>query len=202
MQLVSTIIRPTEKAPCARRPHRGTLARTIMTIFAFEGVTPLLGSGAWAAPTAAIIGRCELGERASVWFGATLRGDNERIVIGAESNIQDGSVLHTDAGIELIIGERVTVGHMVMLHGCVVGDLSLIGIGSIVMNGARIGSRSILGAGSLVPEGKQIPDGVLAFGSPAKVVRPLTDQEIVMLELSAAHYVDKCSRFASSLIAV
>lgn len=160
---------------------------------------PLIDGSAWVAPNACVIGQVELRARSSVWFGTTIRGDNDLIVVGDESNIQDNCAVHTDAGIQLRIGSRVTVGHSVMLHGCAIGDESLIGIGCIVLNHAKIGSRSVLGAGSLVTEGKVIPDGVLAMGSPARVIRPLTAEELVFLKFASTHYVEHAAMFASSL---
>ncbi len=169
-------------------------------LYALDGQAPEIDKGAgFVAPDAALIGRVRLAAGASVWFGSVLRGDTEWITIGENSNIQDGSVLHTDAGAPLEIGTNVTVGHKVMLHGCKLADRALIGIGSIVLNQARIGSYSILGANSLVAEGKEIPDGVLALGSPARVLRDLTPEEIAMIDASAAHYVQNSQRFAASL---
>ena len=153
----------------------------------------------WIAPTAAVLGRVILKENASVWFGATIRGDNDPITIGEGTNIQDGSVLHTDAGVPLTIGRHVTVGHMVMLHGCTIGDESLIGIGAVILNGARIGRHCLVGAGSLVTEGKEFPDGSMILGSPAKAVRQLTPEQIEGLRLSAQHYVDNARRFRAGL---
>jgi carbonic anhydrase/acetyltransferase-like protein (isoleucine patch superfamily) len=153
----------------------------------------------WIAPNAQVMGAVELHRNASVWFGCTLRGDNDPIVIGENSNIQDGSVLHTDEGEPLTIGANVTVGHMVMLHGCTIGDGSLIGIGSIVLNGARIGKGCLVGANSLITEGKVFPDGVMIMGSPGKVVRDLTPEESRRLELSAAHYVGNWKRYVRDM---
>ncbi len=153
----------------------------------------------YVAEGATLIGSVELGVDASIWFGAVIRADNDRIAIGDRSNIQDNSVLHTDAGIELVIGTDVTVGHKVMLHGCRIGNNSLIGIGAIVLNGARIGSNVLLGAGSIVTEGKEIPDGMLAFGAPAKVVRPLAEHEIQALTAAALHYVENGRRYQQQL---
>jgi carbonic anhydrase/acetyltransferase-like protein (isoleucine patch superfamily) len=153
----------------------------------------------WIAPNAQVMGAVELRKNASVWFGCTLRGDNDPIVIGENSNIQDSSVLHTDEGVSLTIGRDVTVGHMVMLHGCTIGDASLIGIGSIILNGAKIGRGCLVGANSLVTEGKEFPDGVMIMGSPARVVRELSDMESKRLELSAAHYVANWKRYARDL---
>lgn len=153
----------------------------------------------WIAPDAQVIGNVVMGEDASIWFGAVVRGDNDPITIGVRSNIQDGSVLHSDPGSPLTIGEGVTVGHKVVLHGCSIGDNSLIGIGSILLNRAVIGRDSIIGAGSLVPEGKVFPDGVLILGSPARVVRELTPEQIAGLRRSADHYVANARRFAQDL---
>lgn len=153
----------------------------------------------WVAPTATLIGKVKLEAGASVWFGAILRGDNELIHIGENSNVQDGTVMHTDMGSPLTIGKNVTIGHNVMLHGCTVGDCSLIGINSVILNGAKIGNYCIIGANSLIGEGKEIPDGSLVMGSPGKVVRELTDAQKRMLEASAAHYVHNAQRYARDL---
>ncbi|VVN12299.1 Protein YrdA [Pseudomonas fluorescens] len=153
----------------------------------------------WTAPTATLIGKVRLQAGASVWFGAVLRGDNELIDIGEGSNVQDGTVMHTDMGSPLTIGKGVTIGHNAMLHGCTVGDHSLIGINAVVLNGARIGKHCIIGANALIAEGKEIPDGSLVMGSPGKVVRELTDAQKSMLEASAAHYVHNAERYARDL---
>jgi carbonic anhydrase/acetyltransferase-like protein (isoleucine patch superfamily) len=153
----------------------------------------------WVAPNATLIGKVKLEPGASVWFNAVLRGDNELIHIGENSNVQDGSVMHTDMGYPLTIGKGVTIGHKVMLHGCSVGDYSLIGINAVVLNGAKIGKHCIIGANALIPEGKEIPDGSLVMGSPGKVVRELTEQQKKMLEASAAHYVHNAQRYAREL---
>jgi carbonic anhydrase/acetyltransferase-like protein (isoleucine patch superfamily) len=154
------------------------------------------------AETAQVIGRVALGMDASVWFGAVLRGDNEWITLGARSNVQDGSVLHTDMGSPLTLGDDVTVGHQAMLHGCTVGDGSLVGIQAVVLNGARIGRGCLVGAGALVTEGKEFPDGSLIVGSPAKLLRPLTEQELARMARGAADYVEKARRYASQLARV
>ncbi len=154
----------------------------------------------WAAPTATLIGKVRLQARASVWFGAVLRGDNELIDIGEDSNVQDGTVMHTDMGSPLTLGKGVTIGHNAMLHGCSVGDYSLIGISAVILNGARIGRHCIIGANALIPEGKEIPDGSLVMGSPGKVVRELTEQQKRMLEASAAHYVHNAERYGRELV--
>ena len=154
----------------------------------------------WIAPTAAVIGKVRLDKGASVWFGAVLRGDNELIHIGENSNVQDGTVMHTDMGFPLTLGKGVTVGHNVMMHGCTVDDYSLIGINAVILNGAKIGKYCVIGANSLIPEGKVIPDGSLVMGSPGKVVRELTEQQKQMLEASAAHYVHNAQRYARELV--
>ena len=165
-----------------------------MAVYQLDRDAPQIHPSAWVAESADVMGRVVLGENASVWYGAVLRGDNDLISVGANSNVQDGSVLHTDAGKPLQIGEGVTIGHQVMLHGCTVGDNSLIGIKSVLLNGAVIGRDSIVGAGSLVTEGKVFPDGVLIVGSPAKVVRELTPEQIARLRVSATHYVAQAQR--------
>ena len=154
----------------------------------------------WVAPSADLIGKVRLDAGASVWFGAVLRGDNELIHIGENSNVQDGTVMHTDMGFPLTLGKGVTVGHNVMMHGCTVDDYSLIGINAVILNGAKIGKNCIIGANSLIPEGKVIPDGSLVMGSPGKVVRELTEQQKKMLEASAAHYVHNAQRYARELV--
>ncbi len=172
-----------------------------MTVFSLGGVRPTLAAEdeCWIAPTATVAGRVILRPGASVWFGAVLRGDNEPIVVGENSNVQDNSVLHTDVGRPLTIGANVTVGHMVMLHGCEIGDGSLIGIGAIVLNGARIGRGCIIGAGSLITENKVIPDNSLVMGSPGKVVRAVSPEEAAGLIASALHYVENWRRFKAGL---
>ena len=170
-----------------------------MAIYQLEDFAPDIHPSAWVADSAEVIGRVALAENASVWYGAVLRGDNDHITIGANSNVQEGSVLHTDPGKPLVVGQGVTIGHQVMLHGCTIGDHSLIGIQSVILNGARIGRHSIVGAGSLVTEGKQFPDGVLIVGSPAKVVRELTPEQIAGLQASALHYVAQQQRHARTL---
>ncbi|MCM2331707.1 Carbonic anhydrase or acetyltransferase, isoleucine patch superfamily [Geopseudomonas sagittaria] len=154
----------------------------------------------WVAPDASLIGKVRLDADASVWFGAVLRGDNELIHIGEGSNVQDGSVLHTDMGWPLTLGKGVTIGHKVTLHGCTVGDHSLVGIGAVVLNGAKIGRYCLIGAGALIPEGREIPDGSLVMGVPGKVVRMLTEEQMRGLESNAAHYVDNARRYARELV--
>ena len=159
----------------------------------------LQGDDHFIAPSASIIGTVTLKQGASIWFNAVLRGDNDLIEIGANSNIQDGAVLHTDPGIQLIVGDNVTVGHRVMLHGCTIGSNSLIGIGSTLLNRSRIGSNCIVGAHSLITEGKEFPDGVLILGSPAKVVRELEAAELEFLKAAADIYVQNGQRFLDEL---
>jgi carbonic anhydrase/acetyltransferase-like protein (isoleucine patch superfamily) len=153
----------------------------------------------FVADSAAVIGHVLLRANASVWFNAVIRGDNELITIGENSNVQDGSVLHTDPGSPIVIGSHVTVGHKAMLHGCTIGDNSLVGINAVVLNGARIGRNCLIGANALVTEGKEIPDGSMVLGSPGKVVRDLTPQEIEGLRTSALHYVENARRFTRDL---
>jgi carbonic anhydrase/acetyltransferase-like protein (isoleucine patch superfamily) len=153
----------------------------------------------WIAPNATVLGNVELKRNASVWFGAVLRGDNDPIVVGENSNVQDLSVLHTDVGSPLIIGADVTIGHQVMLHGCTIGDGSLIGIGSVVLNGAKIGKGCLIGAGSLITEGKEIPDGSVVMGAPGKVVRIVSEQQQSILRMSALHYVENWKRYSEHL---
>lgn len=153
----------------------------------------------WIAPSATVLGNVILKQNASVWFNAVLRGDNDPIVIGENSNVQDGSVLHTDTGSPLTVGKDVTIGHMVMLHGCTIGDNTLIGIGSIILNGARIGRNCIIGANTLITEGKEISDNSMVMGSPGKVVRELGEDAVGMMKLSAAHYVENWKRYARDL---
>ena len=170
-----------------------------MAIYSLDGKQPVLAEGAWVADSAQVMGAVTLGVNASVWFGTVIRGDTETIHIGEGSNIQDGSVLHADVGKPLTVGKHVTVGHQVMLHGCTIGDESLIGIGAVVLNGAKIGKNCLVGAGSLVTEGKEFPDGAMIMGSPAKVVRELTPEQIQGLRMSAKHYIENAHRFQSGL---
>ena len=170
-----------------------------MPVYRLGDKQPQLGQHSWIAPNATVIGDIRLGDRVSIWWNATLRGDNDPIHIGHNTNIQDGSVLHTDEGIPMHIGDNVTVGHLVMLHGCTVGDGSLIGIGSVVLNRAVIGKESIVGANTLIPEGKVYPDRSLIVGSPGKVVRQLTDEEVARLRRSAEHYVANAERYRTTL---
>jgi carbonic anhydrase/acetyltransferase-like protein (isoleucine patch superfamily) len=172
-----------------------------MTIYALGDSKPQLPPQGeyWVAPSASVIGNVILHSNASVWFGAVLRGDNDPITVGPDSNIQDGSVLHTDMGSPLTLGRGVTVGHKAMLHGCEVGDYSLIGIGAVVLNGVRIGRNCIIGANALITEGKIIPDNSLVVGQPGKVVRERDPAHIAVLQMSAEHYVQNWKRFAAEL---
>lgn len=170
-----------------------------MAIYQLDAQTPQLADTAWVADNAQVMGAVQIEADASVWFGVTVRGDNEPIVIGEGSNIQDGSVLHSDHGKPLWIGKHVTVGHMVILHGCTVGDESLIGMGAVVLNGAKIGKNCLVGAGALVTEGKEFPDGSMIVGSPAKVVRELTPEQIEGLRQSAHSYMQNARRFKTGL---
>ena len=170
-----------------------------MAIYELDGIAPRIDGSAWVADSAQVMGNVELAEGASIWFGAIVRGDTEEIRIGRNSNIQDGSVLHTDHEKPLNIGDDVTVGHKVMLHGCTIGDGSLIGIGAVVLNGAKIGKGCLVGAGSLVTEGKEFPDGSMIVGSPARVVKQLTPEQLGHLRLSAQHYVENARRFKTGL---
>jgi carbonic anhydrase/acetyltransferase-like protein (isoleucine patch superfamily) len=165
-----------------------------VAIYRIGDDAPRVAPGAWVADSATVIGRVDLAEGASIWYGAVLRGDNDWLRVGRNSNVQDGSVLHTDLGIELVLGENVTVGHQCMLHGCTVGDGTLVGIQSVILNRARIGRHCIVGAGSLVTEGKEFPDGSMIMGSPAQVVRQLTPEQIARLAASATHYVQQAQR--------
>jgi carbonic anhydrase/acetyltransferase-like protein (isoleucine patch superfamily) len=170
-----------------------------MPIYRVGEKTPQLADSVWIAPNATVSGDVRLAENVSIWWNAVLRGDNDPITIGVNTNIQDGSVLHTDEGIPLTLGRDITVGHMVMLHGCTVGDGSLIGMGSILLNGATIGKNCLIGAGSLIPEGKSIPDRSLVVGSPGRVVRELTDEDIARIAYSARHYVLNAQRYRQQL---
>jgi carbonic anhydrase/acetyltransferase-like protein (isoleucine patch superfamily) len=168
-------------------------------IYSLEGQGPDIHASAWVAPSATVIGKVRLGAGVGIWVGARLRGDNEWITIDDATNIQENAVLHTDWGFPLSIGAHCTIGHLAMVHGCTIGDESLIGMSATVLNGAEIGRNCLIGAGALVTEGKVIPDGVLVVGTPAKVVRDLTNDEIAGLRRSAAHYRENARRFASGL---
>ena len=170
-----------------------------MPLYALADLHPTLGQGAWAAPSADLIGDVRLGARASVWFGAVIRADNTPILVGEDSNIQDGAVCHSDPGAPLTIGARVTVGHQAILHGCTVGDGALIGMGARVLNHAVIGAGCLVGAGALVTEGKVFDPGMLIVGSPARAVRPLSEGEQAALLVSAEHYARKAADYAVTL---
>jgi carbonic anhydrase/acetyltransferase-like protein (isoleucine patch superfamily) len=170
-----------------------------MTIYALDGETPEIDATAWVAPGAHVIGKVTLAPGSSVWFGTTIRGDNERISLGENTNVQENCVLHTDMGFPLEIGAGVTVGHKAMLHGCTIGENSLIGMGATVLNGARIGRDCLIGAGALITEGKEIPDGSLVMGVPGKVIRQLDEAAIAKLRQSALNYRDNAVRFRSGL---
>lgn len=173
-----------------------------MTIYAFGDQIPTFGEQAWAAPTADLIGDVRLGARANIWFGAVIRADNTPIIIGEDTNIQDGAIGHSDADAPLVVGSRVTVGHQAILHGCTIEDDVLIGLGAKVLNGAVIPSDCLVGAGALVTEGKRFEPGWLVIGSPAKAVRPLTDEEKAAIRHSAQHYVERAAQFAAKLRAL
>ena len=175
-----------------------------MTVYSLDGVTPQMPADGewWIAPSATVIGNVKLLKGASVWFGATIRGDNELITIGENSNVQDGSVLHTDPGAPLTIGTNVTVGHLVMLHGCTIGDGTLVGIGSVILNRARIGNNCLIGANTFIGEGKEIPDNSMVLGAPGKVIRELDAGMAEVLKGSATHYVENWRRYAAGLKAV
>ncbi|MFC0283698.1 gamma carbonic anhydrase family protein [Camelimonas abortus] len=172
-----------------------------MSVYALGDVRPQLPAAGsyWVAPSAHVIGNVRLGEGVGVWFGTVIRGDNELIDIGARTNIQELCMLHTDPGAPITIGEECTIGHSAILHGCVIGEGSLIGMGATVLNRARIGKGCLVGANALVPEGKEFPDHSLIIGAPARVARPLREEEVARLRMSAAHYVANWKRFVSDL---
>lgn len=172
-----------------------------MTLYALGNTAPQTpqNDDFWIAPGAHVVGRVQIGEGVGIWFGVTIRGDNELIAIGNGSNIQENTVMHTDIGYPINIGADCTIGHKAMLHGCTIGDNSLIGMGATVLNGAKIGRNCLIGAGSLITEGKEIPDGSLVMGAPGKVVRQLDEAAIKMLTLSARHYTENMRRFKTDL---
>ena len=170
-----------------------------MAIYQLDDLKPVIDDSAWVADSAQVIGDVTLGQDCSVWFGVVIRGDTDRISVGAGTNIQDGSVLHADHGMPLTIGDNVTVGHQAMLHGCTIGDGSLIGIQAVVLNGAKIGKNCLVGAGALVTEGKEFPDGSMILGSPAKAVRQLSEAQLAGLKMSAQHYIDDARRYKTGL---
>lgn len=173
-----------------------------MTLYALDGIAPQIAEDSWIAPDANLIGKIVVEDAASVWFCCTLRGDNEVITVGAGSNVQENCVLHTDMGYPLMIGKGCTIGHKAMLHGCTIGDNSLIGMGATVLNGAKIGKNCLIGAGALITEGKEIPDGSLVMGAPGKVVRQLDEAAIEGLRKSALGYQANMRRFRAGLSAL
>ena len=175
-----------------------------MPLYALDGVAPSLPEAGryWIAPDAHVIGKVRLDADVSIWFGSVLRGDNEEIFIGAGSNVQDGSLLHTDMGFPLSIGPNCTIGHHAVLHGCAIAENSLIGMGATILNGARIGRNCLVGANALVTEGKSFPDNSLIVGAPARVVRELDEASALRLRESAAHYVENWRRYAKGLVAL
>jgi carbonic anhydrase/acetyltransferase-like protein (isoleucine patch superfamily) len=170
-----------------------------MAIYQLDDLTPAVHATAWVADSAQVIGNVRLAENSSVWFGVVIRGDMDAISVGRGTNIQDNSVLHADHGVPLTIGDNVTVGHQVMLHGCTIGDGSLIGIQAVILNGAKIGKNCLVGAGSLVTEGKEYPDNTMILGSPAKAVRQLSEEQIAGMKLISDHYVDNARRYKAGL---
>jgi carbonic anhydrase/acetyltransferase-like protein (isoleucine patch superfamily) len=173
-----------------------------MSIYALDGCKPRIGESSWIAHNATIIGDVHVGRESSIWYNVVIRGDNAPIVIGDETNIQDGSILHNDEGVPLTIGSKVTVGHMAMLHGCTIGNGCLIGINAVVLNNAVVGEDSLIGANALIPEGKAIPPRSLVVGSPGRVLRTLTDDEVVRLRANAQHYIDNARRFEAGLVRI
>ncbi len=174
-----------------------------MAVYALGSVEPQLpGEDYWIAPNAVVLGNVRLLRNASVWFGATIRGDNDLITIGENSNVQDNSVLHTDPGAPLTIGSNVTVGHLVMLHGCTIGDGTLVGIGSVILNRARIGKNCLIGANTFIAEGKEIPDNSMVLGAPGRVIRQVDAGMSAILEGSALHYVHNWQRYKRELKAL
>ncbi|WP_372604006.1 gamma carbonic anhydrase family protein [Actibacterium sp.] len=173
-----------------------------MTLYALDGHEPKLDADSWVAPDANLIGQIEVQAGGSVWFGCTLRGDNEPIIVGQGSNVQENCVLHTDMGYPLTIGRDCTIGHKVMLHGCEIGDETLIGMGATVLNGAKIGKNCLIGAGALIPQGKVIPDGSMVIGSPGKVIRELDAATIEGLRASARGYQANMRRFRDGLVKI
>lgn len=173
-----------------------------MTAYSLGGRAPGFGDSVWIAPDATVIGDVSLGANVGIWFGAVLRGDLEPIVIGEDSNLQEHTIVHTDPGFPVTVGRGCTIGHRALLHGCTVGDNSLIGMGAIILNGARIGNNCLVGAGALITEGKSFPDGSLILGSPARTMRELDEKAIAGLRDSAARYVANARRFKSELKAI
>lgn len=174
---------------------------TVM-LYAFDGKAPVCAPNSWVADSATVIGDVVLEDQASIWFGAVLRGDNERIHIGRGSNVQDGSILHVDPGFPLTLGVEVSIGHLVMLHGCTVGDGTLIGIGAVVLNGAKIGEGCLIGANALITEGKEIPPRSVVMGSPGKVVREVGDADLERIRRPAQSYIERMRLYRDGLTAV
>ena len=170
-----------------------------MSIYALQDRVPVLGEGSWVADNATVVGSIVLGRNVNIWFGAVLRGDNDPITVGDNSNIQDGAILHTDEGIPLTLGQHVTVGHMAMLHGCTVGDGSLIGINAVILNNAVVGKHCLIGANTLIPEGKVIPDRSLVVGTPGRIIRELTDEEVDGFRRNALGYVENADSYREGL---
>ena len=168
-------------------------------IYALDGRAPRLGIGVYVAPNATVVGDVELGDQVSIWFGAVLRGDVERLTIGRGTNIQDNSVCHSDPGSPLVVGEYVTVGHKVILHGCTIGDGALIGMGTTILNDARIGRNCLVGANALVTEGKEFADGMLIVGTPARAIRPLTPEELARMVASPTRYIERGQYYQRAL---
>ncbi len=185
--------------PASLQSSQNRFKKNTMAIYQLDDLAPAVHPSAWVADNAQVMGHVTLAENTSVWFGVVIRGDTSTISVGKGSNVQDNSVLHADEGMPLTIGEGVTVGHQVMLHGCTVGNNSLIGIGAIVLNGAKIGNNCLVGAGALVTEGKEFPDGSMIIGSPAKAVRMLSPEQIEGLKMSAQHYIDNARRYKNGL---
>ncbi|MCL2657344.1 MAG: gamma carbonic anhydrase family protein [Betaproteobacteria bacterium] len=170
-----------------------------MSIYTLHDRVPVLGEGSWVAENASVIGSVILGRSVNIWFGAVLRGDNDPITVGDESNIQDGAILHTDEGVPLTIGARVNIGHMAMLHGCTIGDGSLIGINAVILNRAVIGKQCLIGANTLIPEGKVIPDRSLVVGTPGRIIRELSEAEVADFQRNALGYVNNAQRYREGL---
>lgn len=170
-----------------------------MAVFVLDNRVPVIGMNAWVAESATVLGTVTLGRNVSVWFNAVLRGDNDPIVVGDGSNVQDGAILHTDDGVPLTVGENVTIGHMAMLHGCTVGDGSLIGINAVILNGAVVGKSCLIGANCLIPENKVIPDRSLVVGTPGRIIRQLSDEEVAEMQGNAEIYVQNAARFRNGL---
>jgi carbonic anhydrase/acetyltransferase-like protein (isoleucine patch superfamily) len=168
-------------------------------LYALDGIEPEIDPTAWIAPTAVVLGRCRMAARSSLWFGAVVRGDNELITLGEGSNVQENCVLHTDPGYPLTIGPEVTVGHLAMLHGCEIGEGSLVGIGATILNGVRIGKRCLIGAHALIPEGREIPDDSLVMGSPGKIVRAVTDEQAARVRAGTQNYIERAQTYRERL---